>query len=461
MIDIQDYIKTTITDTLVKCARLVGEHDFKEIERQLMCGFMEAAAEATGYILSLHDIDTPYVEHDGKRYYKSSRHAIEYFTCAGKVKVERTNYRDCDYGIRRICPMDLKAGIVNGNWTPQAAKVATLATAEMTPYTAEKLFSEMGALKTSKSSLDRLAKRINASLEPNGEFIANTILANSSIPDDTQKMSVSIDGVHIAIQKLKGKSRFIKDRSFRLDRGKMIAVEETYSRYREASCGTVSYLDKNGKVLRTCYYGKMPQEHKLMLKDRLELHVKKVLETHPELELVAVADGAKDNWTFIEKAFPTSIKILDFYHAAEHLNEAIRHMGLNEQEAKHTFEKQRSILRYQSTGIDKVIRFLTARYQLRKNEKLRREINYFKSNRKRCFYLKHANHNRPIGSGTVEAACKCIVAKRLKCSGMAWRWKGGQAILNFRSCLKSNLFDELWQALESIYKSPVVAVVQR
>ena len=52
-----------------------------------------------------------------------------------------------------------------------------------------------------------------------------------------------------------------------------------------------------------------------------------------------------------------------------------------------------------------------------------------------------------IGSGVAEAACKTLVAQRLKRSGMRWRIVGGQAVLTFRAQIKSGLFDRAWAAL--------------
>ena len=60
--------------------------------------------------------------------------------------------------------------------------------------------------------------------------------------------------------------------------------------------------------------------------------------------------------------------------------------------------------------------------------------------------------NKPIGSGVVEAACKSIVQLRLKRSGQRWDDDGGQAILTFRSLVKSNQFDQAWELIKDFYQ---------
>jgi hypothetical protein len=60
----------------------------------------------------------------------------------------------------------------------------------------------------------------------------------------------------------------------------------------------------------------------------------------------------------------------------------------------------------------------------------------------------------PIGSGMVEAACKTLVAQRLKLSGMRWG-RGAQAILTARGWDQSERFDEAWALLAAHYQVEV------
>lgn len=282
------------------------------------------------------------------------------------------------------------------------------------------------------------------------------IRSQVTIPDEATQLAVSLDGVHVPIQRLKGKSRYEPKSLFGPTCNQLIPINEEYSRYREASCGTISFLNNEGEVLHTHYYGRMPQEKKTTLKCLLSSHVREALSLRPDLDVVTIADGAKDNWTSFEETFPEAIKTLDFYHAAEHLKQAINQITKDETLARRQFEEKRHQLRHNKTGIDQVIRWLKKQYKGNPSPELETEITYFTNNRDRCFYKNMKEEKRPIGSGIVEAACKSLVSKRLKCSGMAWRWTGGQAILNFRGYLKSKLFDELWLSLEEIYQQKTV-----
>ena len=60
-----------------------------------------------------------------------------------------------------------------------------------------------------------------------------------------------------------------------------------------------------------------------------------------------------------------------------------------------------------------------------------------------------------LGSGVVEAACKTLVAQRLKLSGMRWSPKGAQAILTMRGWDQSDRFDAAWAMVAATYHAEV------
>ena len=75
-----------------------------------------------------------------------------------------------------------------------------------------------------------------------------------------------------------------------------------------------------------------------------------------------------------------------------------------------------------------------------------KQIAYFETNSSRMTYATFRSQGLFIGSGIVEAGCKTVVGKRLKNSGMFWSVKGAQNILDLRTALLSDRFDDLWLA---------------
>ncbi len=84
------------------------------------------------------------------------------------VRWDRCGSRGACIGTRRavrhICPLELRAGIIEGAWTPLAAKQATWVVAHLTPKEGEELFDLLGNMTPSKSTLDRLPKALHVPL---------------------------------------------------------------------------------------------------------------------------------------------------------------------------------------------------------------------------------------------------------------------------------------------------------
>ena len=75
-----------------------------------------------------------------------------------------------------------------------------------------------------------------------------------------------------------------------------------------------------------------------------------------------------------------------------------------------------------------------------------KQIEYFVTNSLRMTYGTFRAQGLFIGSGVVEAGCKTVVGKRLKNSGMFWSVKGAQNVLDLRTALLNNRFEDLWLA---------------
>ena len=98
---------------------------------------------------------------EGEVYRQVVRCEETYTSAAGSVRVMRSLYRRLGKGERTLCPLELRAGIVEGRWTPLAARQAAFVVAHLTPQEGEDLFRELGNMTPSKSSLDRLPKQLS------------------------------------------------------------------------------------------------------------------------------------------------------------------------------------------------------------------------------------------------------------------------------------------------------------
>lgn len=423
--------------------------DFDQVEQHLHRLFVAAEREALGQELARFDLDVPQVEIDGEGYAQVLRCETTYNSAVGPVRVERSLYRRPSGGLS-VCPLELRAGIIEGYWTPLAAKQASWAVAHLTPKESEDLFGMLGNMAPSKSTLDRLPKALNTHWEPHRVCFETQLRDEESVPTEAVSMGVSLDGVMVPMKD--------GDRQGKREQAKAQGKSPSGpSGYQEVGCGTISFYDRDGERLATRRMGRMPESHKTTLKSQLTAEVMSALIERPGLKVVKLADGAPDNWTYLGETLPFGDECLDFYHASDHLSDALAAAYGEGTPAYHQrFEKLRAVLCDDAEGPAKIIAALCRlRRRYPRRQVIHKAVAYFREHRHRMPYARLRSQHLPIGSGVVEAACKTLATQRLKRSGMRWRQAGGQAILTFRSLCQSDRFDQAWELLAATYKRPV------
>jgi hypothetical protein len=423
--------------------------DLNVFEQELHRLFVAAEREALGQELSRFDLDVPTIEVAGERYHRVLRCETTYNSAVGPVRVERSLYRR-PHGEHALCPLELRAGIIEGSWTPLAAKQATWVVAHLTPKEGAELFDLLGNMTPSKSTLDRLPKALSVHWEAQRPHFEATLRQQEAIPTEAVAMAVSLDGV---MAPMKDGERHAKRQRARAQ-GQLPSGP---AGYQEVGCATVSYYDRNGVRLCTRRMARMPEANKGTLKKQLTAEVMGALIQRPELRVVKVADGAPDNWSYLSAVLPVGQEVLDFYHAAEHLGTALgAAYGEGTSKYQERLETLSAVLRDAPEGVDTVIGALgRLRTRYPRRQAIHKALAYFREHRHRMRYSDLRAQNLPIGSGVVEAACKTLVSQRLKRSGMRWRTAGGQAILTFRALCQSERFERAWSLLGETYKRSV------
>lgn len=428
--------------------------DFEQFERDIHAQFVEAEREVLAWELAKADVDRESLLIEGVLYRRVLRSTQTYQTAAGPVSVERTLYKDrSDTSAKSLAVLDARVGIVEGRWTPLAAKQATWMVSQLTPQLAEEAFARLGNMTPSKSSLDRLPKALSARWESDREAFEQQLRAAIEIPEGTATVAVSIDGVLAPMKDADA----VGTRSRAAEEGKLTKGP---AGYREVGCATLSFCDADGEMLAAIRMARMPEAHKATLKKSLLAELLAVLEQAPNLRLAKVADGAKDNWTYLHEELPDGPEIVDFYHATEHLSAALASAyGDGSLQTRRRFNDLRHVLREEPNGVEKVVSALAhLRRKHAHSKKIAVELEYFRNNRHRMKYAELAAQGIPIGSGVVEAACKTLVGQRLKCSGMRWGEHGGQAILTVRGWTQSDRFDRAWALLAATYQMQVTTL---
>lgn len=170
--------------------------------------------------------------------------------------------------------------------------------------------------------------------------------------------------------------------------------------------------------------------------------------------VVFLGDGAAWVWELARINFPTAIFILDFFHAAEHLEALAEALfGEGTDPAKTQWEQWAKLLKEQPDGLEQVLqaaRQALPRSGLRRTLALK-QIAYFESNTDRMRYAEYQARGLFIGSGVIEAGCKNVIGRRLKQSGMFWGVRGAQNVLDIRCLLENRHFSLFWEQ----YRKPL------
>jgi hypothetical protein len=164
-------------------------------------------------------------------------------------------------------------------------------------------------------------------------------------------------------------------------------------------------------------------------------------------QIACVADGALWIWMIVAMCYAPCIEIIDWWHAVEKLWLAGNALfGQGKPEAAAWVEKQKDLLwAGKARAVLHAIRQACPRGQPI-NAAVWATIIYIFHNRRRMDYKRFRHTGYPIGSGSVESACKVVVQQRMKQAGMRWSRRGAQAMLALRGALLSHQWDEVWDS---------------
>ena len=236
-----------------------GEQDFERVEGELHQLFAVAERATLAHELERLDVDRPEVSIEGRRHRHVLRATETYTSAVGPITVTRTLYRAGSE--QAVVPLELRAGIIGGHWTPLAARQASYLVAHLTPQECANTLLELGNMSPSKSSLDRLPKQLSSRWEAQREAFEEALRAQDSVPAEAATLAVSLDGVMVPM----------KDGARQAKRAATRAAGQPTkgpAGYREVGCGTVSCYDSEGERLSTLRCGRMPEAKKETLKHR-------------------------------------------------------------------------------------------------------------------------------------------------------------------------------------------------
>jgi hypothetical protein len=165
-------------------------------------------------------------------------------------------------------------------------------------------------------------------------------------------------------------------------------------------------------------------------------------------EVIFLGDGAPWIRNERRKHFGRATFIIDWYHACEHLWDCAKVLfGEGTQAAALWVQERESWLwDGQTRKLLNDLQEQKKRHRGRKRDELIGLHRYIRDNEQEMRYDVFRAKGYDIGSGVVEGACKCVVGKRLKQSGMIWKRTGSSAILALRIVWLNKEWEQWWES---------------
>jgi hypothetical protein len=342
-------------------------------------------------------------------------------TLHGEVEVSRGYYWCRECGCSYI-PWDREQGLNKRVWTPRVKELVATTCAALPYKAALRLVERTTGLGIEESSGEEIVRDIGVQLRAAEEI---SITAAVDIGEDMSGSGVAPARLYISIDAAKahtdGEWHDIKT-----------AVIYEGKRCEGAEADTVSHSRYIAAQEKSADFGR-------------RIYTKAMQAGYDRAAVsVVLADGGEWIWNEVRNHFPKSIKILDYFHACEHIyGLATVLYGEGNPNGRRWAKEHCDKLKKQ--GPASLLRAIKRRKARNENEQeaLRLEGGYFRKYRAYMNYPRYRAQGLMIGSGPVESACKVVVSQRLKQAGMRWTKDGADVVLAVRTALLSNEFDRI------------------
>jgi hypothetical protein len=395
------------------------KEEMLDTEEAIQQAVNKAGIIATEYALSRFDTDGSPIKVEEKKYTSKGLVSKTYQCPFGEFNLCRNVYQGNEGG-STYCPLDNDARIL--------------------VYSTPK-FAKMVSMKYSQTS----AKQIQRDLKENhGRSISHTYIQN--ISQAVGEVAASRSWKYTAGVP----SSEVSSIGFSLDGTCMLLREEGW---RQAMVGSISLYNVDGERIHSTYIAQSPEYGKETFYRDLSVEIRATRKTYAGKTCVGVADGAPDNWKFLEPY--VDVQVLDFFHASEYLAKVSGAAFKRKQDGKQWLEEACHTLKHEAGGAEGLLKemksLLKKKISSEKKETIEKSITYFTNHLGQMNYSEYASQKLPIGSGVIEAACKVIIKQRMCSSGMRWTDNGAKSVLVLRCFNETDgKWEQFWNKITKL-----------
>jgi hypothetical protein len=374
-------------------------------EESIQTVLNQAGTLASGEALKQFDTDGRAIKVGGATWSSKGQLPKTYQTPYGAVEIQRHVYQSREGGTT-FCPLEVDGRIIITS-TPRFAKQISHKYAEMSsPRLVEDLIENHGRM-VHRSFVQTLAEAVGTiALLKEEDWHYQT----PKLPSPVATVSIGIDGTC------------------------MLLCE---GGFRQAMVGTISLYDELGERQHTTYVAASPEYGRATFLERMEREVEQVKRLYPDARYQGLADGAPENWTFLEPL--TDTQVLDFYHATQYLDRVAKVLYPRSVAAQKTWMNEHCHrLKHDIGAAQQLLTEMKAIPSARCRSQTSRDglqaaMTYFQNHHHQMHYAEALAHHLPIGSGVTESGCKVMIKARLCAAGMKWKQQGAAIVLSLRT----------------------------
>ena len=339
-------------------------------------------------------------------------------TLFGWIKLKRAYYH-CQACRASLAPYDVTSGLGPEQLSPGLAKACCMLAVDDSFEQTSRKIEGLSGQKVSDNTIERVVHRVGSTAAEQADQRLQGFFEHRHIPEpkaDPERLYIAVDGTTAheidGWHEVKVGTIYWKDQRDKKDVSRFVARFDNSENF-----GWHVWLEAC-----RCGFGKAE-------------------------DVVYIGDGAPWIRNERRKHFGRSTFIIDWYHASEHIWDCGKALfGEGTKSAEEWVRKREGWLwEGQTRKLLKDLQKQHKQHRGRKRQELAKLHKYIQDNEQEMRYDVFRGKGYDIGSGAVEGACRNVVGKRLKQSGMIWTRLGSSSVLALRVTWLNGRWEQLWK----------------
>lgn len=405
----------------------------------------------------------PFAEKNGRQYKQLPKRKRRYRSIFGEFQIERYVYGTAPEQAIQVIPLDEHLGLPDNDYSLVLEVWTGVLATDASFHSAVKSLERITSIHVPVDSAERIESRLGKSAalvldnpppidrDTEAEILVQTsdnkgipmvrlnaekrpvgAPAERMGPKPNQKQMACMAGVYSVNRNVRTAQEVV-DALFR-DVAKEAKSEVDAPRTNPRYFASLTKHDQEGNIV-----GKTAEEQaqQWLTTNTLRRHRK-------GQEILVMHDGQRSLWNLSEEYQKdwVVVEILDLLHALQRLWSAAKIIKPDNEVVPYVKTLLWQLL---SGGVGLMIRGFRSSLKQKgisqaNATELEKIINFMEANRSRMKYDEYLAKGYPIATGFIEGACRHVIKDRMERSGMRWKEKSAQAMLNLR-CIESS---ELW-----------------